>query len=790
MTGASQTSFVQQAKEWLRLIRVPEEACHLLITEASSFLTEGMDEEAILSALLTAAVQNIAYQPSFEVAAKRLLLLKIYREAVGEPFPDYATYFPRYIQEGVARGVLHPDLLRFDLSRLAAAIVPERDEDLPYIGIYTLYDRYLVRDVETRKVLETPQAMWMRVAMGLSLKEPNPNEWALRFYEMFSTLRYLPSTPTLFNSGTPHHQLASCYLYDVHDSLEHILEAAYEFGMLAKYAGGIGTAVTKIRAVGSPVKGINGKSGGLIPFLHMYDALIKSISQGGRRRGTMCVYLEPWHLEIEAFLDLKRNSGDPYLRTPSLNTALFIPDEFFRRVQSDDDWYLFDPLYTQDLSECYGQEFSQRYRAYIEKAEQGELPKRAWRKVKAKQLYLKILASLMETGHPWLTFKDATNARSMLKGVGVIHSLNLCTEVALPTNRDEIAVCNLASVNLSRHLREDGEIDFERLAETVRVAVRGLDNVIDLNLYPSEKAKRSNLQNRPIGLGVMGFAELLARKGIPYDRPEAADLADRLMEFISYHAILTSHELAKERGVFPRFSQSEWAKGRVPIDTLADLERERGEPIAIDRKERLDWHLVREKVKEGMRNGTVMAVAPTATIALIAGTSTSLDPYFANIFSRQTLSGKFVEFNPVLVETLKRLGLWEKVRERLIAARGDLTELAEIPEDIKRCFPTAFHISPDAYLSIAAKAQKWVDMAISRSLFFNARHPSDIAEVYLRAWQMGLKSTYYCFVNPRMQAEPSTVWVNKRLQKPKWVLDSQKEMGLTCPLDGGCESCQ
>lgn len=786
-------SVVQRADELLQRATLPEPMRRQLLDDAMSFCSAAMSDDELIATLLMAAVQNIAFDPDYERAAARLMLLQIFREATGAFAIDYATYFPRYIRDGVERGVLHPDLLRFDLERLACAIVPERDYLLPYIGLYTLYDRYLVRDVETQRVLEAPQALWMRVAMGLALNERDGNEWALRFYEMMSTLRYLPSTPTLFNSGTPHHQLASCYLYDVHDSLDHILESAYEFGMLAKYAGGIGTAVTKIRAVGSPVRGVNGKSGGLIPFLHMYDALIKSISQGGRRRGTMCVYLEPWHLEIEAFLDLKRNSGDPYLRTPSLNTALFIPDEFLRRVEANDDWYLFDPLYVPDLTEVYGREFSERYRIYIAKAEAGELPQRAWRKVKARELFLKILASLMETGHPWLTFKDTTNARSMLKGIGIIHSLNLCTEVALPTNRDEIAVCNLGSVNLARHLSEDGSVDWDKLAETVKVAMRALDNVIDLNLYPSEKAKRSNLQNRPVGLGIMGFAELLARKGVSYNEPEAAELADQIAEFVSYHAILTSHELAKERGVFPRFAQSEWAKGRVPIDTLDDLECERGEPVAVDRTMRLDWAMLREKVKQGMRNGTVMAIAPTATIALIAGTSPSLDPYFSNLFSRQTLSGKFVEFNPVLVAELKRLGLWERVREQLIAARGDLQELDDVPEDLKRRFPTAFQVLPEAYLRVAAKVQKWVDMAISRNLFHNTRRPADVAEVYLQAWRMGLKSTYYCFVNPRMQVEQSTVRVNKALQRPKWVVQTEAEVardGAVCSLDGECESCQ
>lgn len=786
-------SVFQRADELLKRAMLSEPMRRQLISDAVPFCNDEMSDHELLSSLVMAAVQNIAFDPDYERAAARLMLLQIFREATGTFDIDYATYFPRYIREGVERGVLHPALLQFDLERLAYAIVPERDHLLPYIGLYTLYDRYLVRDVETQQVLEAPQALWMRVAMGLALNERDVNGWALRFYEMMSTLRYLPSTPTLFNSGTPHHQLASCYLYDVHDSLDHILESAYEFGMLAKYAGGIGTAVTKIRAVGAPVRGVNGRSGGLIPFLHMYDALIKSISQGGRRRGTMCVYLEPWHLEIEAFLDLKRNSGDPYLRTPSLNTALFIPDEFFRRVEANDDWYIFDPLYVPDLTEVYGRKFSERYLSYIAKAEAGELPRRAWRKVKARELFLKILASLMETGHPWLTFKDATNARSMLKGIGTIHSLNLCTEIALPTNRDEIAVCNLGSVNLAQHLSEDGSVDWNKLAETVKVAMRALDNVIDLNLYPSEKAKRSNLQNRPVGLGIMGFAELLARKGISYNEPEAAELADQIAEFVSYHAILTSHELAKERGSFPRFDQSEWAKGRVPIDTLDDLERERGEPVAVDRTMRLDWAMVREKVKQGMRNGAVMAIAPTATIALIAGTSPSLDPYFSNLFSRQTLSGKFVEFNPVLVAELKRLGLWERVREQLIATRGDLQELDDVPEDLKRRFPTAFQVSPEAYLRVSAKVQKWVDMAISRNFFHNARCPSDIVEVYLQAWRMGLKSTYYCFVNPRMQVEQSTVRVNKALQRPKWVVRTETEVasdGAVCSLDGECESCQ
>lgn len=765
---------------------VDEEVRRLLSELGVSGLADRVRSENSFAELIELAVQNIIDDPAYGRAAARLFLLRIYREVWDRAPFDYAAYFPKYIRTGVRLGVLDPRLLEFDLEFLGRKLIPERDLLLPYIGLYTLYDRYLVRDPETGRVLEAPQALWMRVAMGLALNEAADRrvEWALRFYDLISSLRYLPSTPTLFNAGTPHHQLAACYLYDVQDSLEHILEAAAEFGRLAKYAGGIGTSVAKIRAIGAPVRGINGRSGGLIPFLHMYDALIKSISQGGRRRGTLCAYLEPWHLEIEAFLDLKRNSGDPYLRTPSLNTALWVPDEFMRRVEADADWYLFDPLYAGGLTEAYGAEFSARYRALVARAEAGGLPARAWRRLRARELYIKILAALMETGHPWVTFKDAANVRSMLKGAGVIHSGNLCTEVFLPTSPDEIAVCNLASVNLARHLKGN-EVDWERLKETVEVAVRGLDNAIDLNLYPSPKAARSNLANRPVGLGLMGFAEALARLGLAYDEPAAAELADRVLEFISYRAILASHALARERGPFPNFARSEWARGRVPVDTLADLEAERGLPVAVDRSAALDWAPVRAAVRAGMRNGTVLAVAPTATIGLIAGTSPSLDPYYSNLFSRQTLSGKFLEVHPVLAEELKTLGLWDRAREALVESQGDVRSIEWLPAEIRRRYPTAYQISPEAYLEVAARAQKWVDLGISRSLFFEAHRPAEIAGVYLAAWGKGLKATYYCFINPRMRAEPATVRVNKALRRPRWVLEAEAE---ACSLE--CESCQ
>ncbi|HEY8486521.1 MAG TPA: ribonucleoside-diphosphate reductase subunit alpha, partial [Limnochordales bacterium] len=525
------------------------------------------------------ACQNLAMEPAFEAVAVRALLSRLYRqvfrECEGSPreqeFPPPAGRwregFVRYIRQGVELGELDSRLLQFDLEELARALVPRRDELIPYVGLATLADRYLVRHPETRRILEAPQFLFMRVAMGLALAEPPQarQQWAVRFYEHMSTLRYLPSTPTLFNAGTTHAQLSSCYLSDVLDSMNHILESAVDFGQLAKYAGGIGASITKLRSAGSPVRGINGQSSGIVPFAHMYDALIKAVSQGGRRRGTLALYLEPWHLEIEAFLDLKRNAGDPYLRTPSLNTALWVPDEFLRRVEADEEWYLFDPYYVPELPETFGEAFRAAYERYVQQARAGELPARAFRVVRARELFREILATLQETSHPWITFKDASNVRSML--AGVVHSSNLCTEIQLPTSPDEIAVCNLASVNLARHLTADGQVDWEKLRETVRVAMRGLDNVIDVNFYPVDKARRSNAKNRPVGLGVMGFAEVFARLGMAYGDEASCELTDRVVEFVSYCAIEASCDMSCERGSFPAFPESRWAKGQVPVDT-------------------------------------------------------------------------------------------------------------------------------------------------------------------------------------------------------------------------------
>lgn len=750
------------------------------------------------------ASQDMALDPAFERVAARATLAALYREALddGAGHADAEAYragFIHYLRTGIELGELDPRLATFDVPRLARALVPQRDARLPYVGLATLMDRYLVRHPESRRLLETPQYLWMRVAMGLALAEPPEARdlWAMRFYGLMSTLRYLPSTPTLFNAGTTHPQLSSCYLSDVLDSMDHILESATDFGYLAKYAGGIGASITKLRAAGSPVRGINGQSSGIVPFAHMYDALIKAVSQGGRRRGTLAVYLEPWHLEIEAFLDLKRNAGDPYLRTPSLNTALWVPDEFLRRVEADEPWYLFDPRYVPELPERWGQAFRDAYEARIRQARSGQMPARAFREVSARALFRQILASLQETAHPWIVFKDAGNARSMLPGV--IHSSNLCTEIFLPTSPDEIAVCNLGSVNLARHLRPHpagphplaaSQVDWRSLARTVELAMRALDDVIDVNLYPVEKARRSNLRHRPVGLGVMGFAEAFARLGMAYGDERSARLVDEVVEFVSFHAIRASARLAQERGSFPAFSESRWARGELPADTLAALEAERGAPVQVDREARLPWDALRPLVRRGMRNGAVMAIAPTATISLIAGTTPGLDPYYAAVFARQTLSGKFLEVNPVLVHELKALGLWEQVRERIIAERGDLSAIEAIPEEVRRRYPTAYQIPPRSLIELAARAQKWVDMGISRNLFLQDRDLDAMAELYLEAWRKGLKSTYYLFTAPRMYAEPSTVPVNKARRRPRWSFLEPVSADGRCSLDGSCESCQ
>ena len=811
MTGLDRRSHAdvspaEMARALLERASADPIAVDQLLREATPLLN-GRSEVSlrqIETVLVETVLQNLHLEPDLEPVALRLRLRHLYRQALGDAEPAEAAYrraFPGYVRQAVSTGLLDRRLLDFELEALATRLMPERDQLLTYTGLATLIDRYLLRELEPgddptsedSRLLETPQFFWMRVAMGLALNEDDPTTWATRFYEVMSTLRVVPSTPTLFNAGTPYPQLASCYLADVEDSMDSILASAEEFGQLAKYAGGLGASLTKLRAAGSPVRGVNGRSSGVIPFAHFYDALINAVNQGGRRRGTLAIYLEPWHLELPAFLDLKKNDGDPYQRARRANTALWIPDLFMKQILAGGEWYLFDPAVAPELSELYGPEFEAAYWRLAERAERGELPRRAWRKLRARELFREILATMQETSHPWLVFKDAGNLRSPLRHAGVVHSSNLCTEVFLPTSSEEIAVCNLASVNLVAHLTSSPgtglQLDEQKLAESVRTAIRMLDNVIDINFYPVERARRSNLQNRPVGLGVMGFADAFARLGMAYGDEASEEWTDRGVELISFHAIAASAELARERGPFPRFAGSAWSAGRLPIDTLDDLEAARGRPVTVDRSARLPWDELRAEVARGMRNGTVMAIAPTASISLIAGTSPSLDPYYAALFTRQNLSGKFLEVNRTLVDELKARGLWESVRERLVEERGDLRFIDEIPDDLKRRFPTAYQVPPEAYVRLAARAQKWVDMGISRNLYFQERALERMEAVYLTAWELGLKSTYYVFMAPRMYAEQSTVRVNKALKRPRWNLEEHVLEGDPA-ADLACEVCQ
>ncbi|MBB6099856.1 ribonucleoside-diphosphate reductase alpha chain [Deinobacterium chartae] len=783
----------------LEAVLAPAELKTVLRQAAAPLLTAPMSEADLEETLLQTALDLQRDEPDYGAVARDLLLRRLRREALSQPQPDETRYrqgFLEYIRVGVERGLIDPRLQALDLEAAARALVPARDRLIPYLGLATLADRYLVRDLHENRILELPQYLMMRVALGVSLSEHEPLRWALSFYERMSTLRYLPGTPTLFNAGTPHHQLSSCYLSDVEDSLEHIMSSSADFAQLAKYAGGVGASVTKLRAMGSPVRGVNGRSSGIIPFVHMLDAQFKAIDQGGRRRGTLAVYLEPWHLEVEEFLELRRNSGDPYRRAHSIDPVLWVPDLFMRRVEADLEWTLFDPALAPELTELYGSAFDARYSELEAQAQAGKLRAGGYRTLRARELFHRILAALQETAHPWITFKDAGNLRSSNAHVGVIHSSNLCTEIFLPTDRDHIAVCNLASVNLARHLEGD-RIDWAELERSVRLAVRQLDNVIDLNFYPSPRAARSNARIRPIGLGVMGFTELTQRLRLPYGSAAARTLASELFAFLNYHATDESANLAREKGSYPAFEGSTWSRGHLTADTLTDLNLERGFAAEVSPAPgALDWSGLRRKVTGGMRNSVTSAVAPTATIGLIAGTTPSLDPHYANVYARNTLSGKFLEFNAQLVTDLKRLGRWEELREALIAARGDVAAL-DLPEELKELYQTAFQIEPDAYLDVAARAQVYIDMGISRNLYLTTRDVNALREVYLSAWKRGLKSTYYLFVEQRMTTEQSTVAVNKRHQRARWVLEAEQQdpqvtdSAPACSLDDpSCESCQ
>jgi ribonucleoside-diphosphate reductase alpha chain len=739
-----------------------------IASELELTLFDGITTQQLDEAVIQVALQNVKDDPEFDTVAARLLLKTIYKRVLG----DYETedelrrlhveHFALYLRRGVEEGLLDTRLDEiFDLDLLAATLEPGRDDLLKYIGVVTLNNRYGIKG-RNGDTLEVPQYFWMRIAMGLSLNEADPTGQAIRFYEKMSKLEYVAAGSTLVNAGTSYPQLANCFVMEMQDDIEHIAKTTRDVMWLTKGTGGIGLSVTKLRAQGSPIRSNNTTSTGPIPFMHTIDSVLRAVSRGGKKFGALCFYMENWHLDFPEFLDLRQNSGDPYRRTRTANTAVWISDEFMKRVQNDEDWYLFDPLEVQDLNELYGKAFSDRYAHYAAMAEAGEL--RMFKKTTAREQFKAILISLSASSHPWLTWKDTINNRALNNNTGTIHLSNLCTEICLPQDLDNVSVCNLASINLSQHLIGAGAaatMDFARIEESARSAVRQLDNLIDITKSSVPEADFSNHQNRAVGLGVMGFTDVVERMGYSYESEEAYALIDEIMEHVSYAAIDESAELAKERGSYPNFEGSGWSKGMVPIDSIAKTEEDRGVPIMVDRTTRLDWDALRTKVKGGMRNATLMAIAPTASIGLVAGTTPGLDPQFTQIFSRSTSSGKFLEVNRNLVRDLQELGLWGSVRESILRSQGDIQTIDSIPDHLKKVYKTSFQLSPYAFLEVAARAQKWIDQAISRNMYLETRDLGEMMDIYYGAWERGVKTTYYLHMKPRHQAEQSTVKVNK-----------------------------
>ena len=729
-----------------------------IIDETVKNLYNGVKESDIATTMMMATRTRIEQEPNYTYVTARLLrdeLVSTGLAFLGLP-ADTAenNALEAFLKKGVELDLLSPDLLKFDLEKLAAAIQPERSNQFTYLGLQTLFDRYFIHSNGVR--FELPQLFFMRVSMGLALNEQDKEERAIEFYNLLSSFDYMASTPTLFNSGTLRPQLSSCYLTTIGDDLYDIYGAMRDNAMLSKWAGGLGNDWTPVRALNSYIKGTNGKSQGVVPFLKVANDTAVAVNQGGKRKGAVCAYLETWHLDIEEFLELRKNTGDDRRRTHDMNTANWVPDLFMQRVFEDGEWTLFTPSETPDLHDLTGAEFAERYAYYESVAkEQNMLHK----KVRAKDLWRKMLSMLFETGHPWITFKDVCNLRSPQQHVGVVHSSNLCTEITLNTNQDEIAVCNLGSINLVQHVK-GGVLDREKLARTVKTAVRMLDNVIDINYYAVPQAKNSNLKHRPVGMGIMGFQDALYEMGMAYGSDEAVNFADESMEVISYYAIQTSSDLAVERGAYSTFKGSLWDQGILPIDSLEIVAKSRPERMfEVDRTQRLDWDSLRAKVqKDGMRNSNVMAIAPTATISNICGVSQSIEPTFQNLYVKSNLSGEFTVINPYLVRALKDRGLWDTVMVNdLKHFEGSVQKIARIPEELKAIFATAFEVEPRWIVDAASRRQKWIDQAQSLNLYISGANGKKLDITYKMAWLRGLKTTYYLRALGATSAEKSTI---------------------------------
>lgn len=786
-----------------------EDLCSVdeLIEEVYRQLHDDISPQAIAQALILAARSRIEREPAYDTVAARLKLMVIYRQALGSA-PEsceereslYRSKFQEYLEAGIEAGRLSPDLSQFDADRIAAALHPERDHLFRYLGLQTIYDRYLLH-IEGRRI-ETPQYFWMRVAMGLALNEgEDKEERAISFYEVLSKMLFTSATPTLFNSGTLYPQLSSCYLTTVMDDLDHIFKSISDNAKLSKWAGGLGNDWTNIRATNAHIHGTNGQSQGVIPFLKVVNDTAVAVNQGGKRKGAVCAYLEPWHLDIEEFLDLRKNTGDDRRRTHDMHTAVWIPDLLMKRVRAGEDWTLFSPDEAPDLHDLVGQAFETRYLEYEQMADEGKL--RLHRRLSAVELWRKILTRLFETGHPWITWKDPSNIRSPQDHAGVVHSSNLCTEILLNTSKDETAVCNLGSVNLGAHI-VDGQLDLAQLEQTVRTAVRMLDNVIDINFYPTEESHNANRRHRPIGLGLMGFQDALLNMDLCYASEAAVEFADRSMEAISYYALLASSELAAERGCYSSYQGSKWDRGILPIDSIDLLEQERGEPVEMDRSVTMDWQVVRNSIAQhGMRNSNVMAIAPTATISTIIGVTQSIEPSYAHLYVKSNLSGEFTQVNARLVEDLKSIGMWNsQTLDALKYFDGSVQLIEGIPERIKLRYLTSFEIDSLWLIECASRRQKWIDMGQSLNLYMAEPSGKKLNDMYFIAWSKGLKTTYYLRTRAATQVEKSTLDVNRFGIQPRWMKSQSDSADIqvqrtesepqsqSCSLDGECEACQ
>ena len=716
-------------------------------------------------ALLLASTAFIERDPDYSKVSAGFFMQRLYKEGMGVSVnehtleDEYRKTFISGIALGVENKYLDKKLLDFDLEKLSLAIDIERDSLFEFLGIQTLYERYLQKHEEKR--FELPQAFWMRVAMGLAFDENNKEARAIEFYNVLSKMQFVSSTPTLFHSGTPHPQLSSCYLTTVSDDLSHIFKCIGDNAQLSKWSGGLGNDWSNIRGTGSHIKSTNVESQGVVPFLKIANDVTVAINRSGKRRGATCAYLETWHLDIEDFLDLRRNTGDDRRRTHDMNTSNWIPDLFMKRVETDDDWTLFSPEEVGDLHDSFGKKFEDLYTNYERMTDTGEIKK--FKKIPAKELWRKMLTRLFETGHPWITFKDPCNVRSPQDHVGVVHSSNLCTEITLNTSAEETAVCNLGSVNLSKHVTEDGKLDRDLLEETINIAMRMLDNVVDLNFYPTVEAKNSNMKHRPIGLGIMGLQDALFKLDLPFDSQKALNFSDQLMEQISYHAISASSDLAKERGAYESFKGSKWDRGIFPLDSLTLLEEERGQNIDVNKITSLDWEALKSKVKEnGMRNSNTMAIAPTATISNIAGCYPCIEPIYKNIYVKANMSGEFTVVNNYLINDLKALNLWSKdMLDKIKYFDGNLDHIEELPEDIKSKYKEAFSIDPVVLLKHTSVRGKWIDQSQSHNVFMQGVSGKKLSEIYTAAWKFGLKTTYYLRTLAASQIEKSTLDANK-----------------------------